>query len=476
MNFFRRKKNELIDTVPSEAKAKRILVIGSDKHTGVKCVQWDAKTFPNVADYDSVIVNPMSLTVKMKRAEEQFRHSNDDKLPEIWNRLIENTRTLRKGLLTLLESGGEIYTILCSEEWTKLGLSNLFENQMNNYSWMPLPFDIIEEKGETQILDDISFKKYMDLVKQWTLCIKLPSYPQALRGLSQKYGENFSVRLEQEAIAQNRYGIHIASRFRLALYRKQIINDRWYSDPVISKEPEQISGPLILLPMPTEVNDRNAINVILEDFFYLQQKTLPPQWIEQIDVPSVQVIKRDIENKYRQIEQLKLETSSLLRQKEELEEYKQLLFETGTALEQICQKTLENMGCIVLPADLTSEDFIIEFEGRQAVVEVKGNTKSISLQDLSQLGRYLEDYLIERDEEKKGILIGNAWRLLPLGERGNNQPLFPENVVSYATKRDIALISSVEIFRAYCLFSEGKASGKDIIDRLLRGVGITSLI
>ncbi len=453
MRFFKKKKRQSSKSASAGIKAKRVLIVGSDKHTAVKCVQWDAKKFPNVADYDAVIVNPASLAPKMEKAKQQSIKSTSNKFPELWDRLRENIDIIRNGLLTLLESGGEVYAIICPEERISLEWGHSFHNQMTNYWWVPLPFEKVPEEGETQSIDDTTFAKYMDLVKWWALYLKLPENDRALEGLTQKYGEGFLVELIQEPIARNRYGRQIASRLKYQLYSTRIVERDWLDRPLReAKELKMVSGPLILLPMPTEVSDRDAVNIILENFFGLQQKTLPPQWIEEVDIPGIPEIKFEVENKYHQIEQLKTEIKPLLQRKEELEKYKQLLFETGTPLEEICKQTLQTMGCNILPADLAEEDFIVEFEGQQAIVEVKGNTKSISLSNLSQLGRYREDYLIERGEDKKSILIGNAWRLLPLDERGksNSQVPFPENVVSYATKRNIALISSIELFQAHC--------------------------
>jgi hypothetical protein len=44
----------------SKSCFERILIIGSKDHSGAKCVEW-TDPFPNIADYDAVIVNLQTL-------------------------------------------------------------------------------------------------------------------------------------------------------------------------------------------------------------------------------------------------------------------------------------------------------------------------------------------------------------------------------------------------------------------------------
>jgi len=98
----------------TEGTANRVLIIGSLKHAGVKCVPWDGD-LPNVADYDAVIVNTLSLATRLKKAEEIYSRSGRDESLHLWKRLHQNVEKVSNGLLTLLESKGGVYVVAATE-------------------------------------------------------------------------------------------------------------------------------------------------------------------------------------------------------------------------------------------------------------------------------------------------------------------------------------------------------------------------
>jgi hypothetical protein len=477
LRLFRRNKRKRNSRSSIKETAKRVLIIGSLKHADVKCISWD-RDIPNLADYDAIIVNTLSLAAMLRESAEIYDRSGGDQLPDLWKRLYQNAEKARVGLLTLLESQGEVYVVVAPRMEMTLGRVSLFDpNYLTNYSWSPLPLITVEEQGETQVVSDEAFARYMSLVKQWNLFFEPPER-QSLARIAERYGGNCFIMPILEFIAHNRYNKPIACRVRYRVYHRVITEKDMLGRPLRTRgEPVMESGPLILLPLPTEVDSHEAINIILEDFFGRPQRTIPPEWTESILMPSIAQLDGEIKERQEESRRIELEIRKKEEQKEEIVHYKQLLFETGPRLVEICEETIEALGGVVLPPDLADEDFIIEFEDKRAIVEVKGNTKSISLSDLAQLGRYCEDYLIHRDEEIKGILLGNAWRLLPLSERNDSTsyPIFPPNVVSYATPRNIALVSTTDLFNAYCAFLNGTIEGAHILRLLFDGVGVTNL-
>ena len=78
--------------------------------------------------------------------------------------------------------------------------------------------------------------------------------------------------------------------------------------------------------------------------------------------------------------------------------------------------------------------------------------------------------------EVKAILIGNPWRLeFPLEERTKKEPFAP-HLVKDAMVEDMALVSTVELLKAYCAFLEDKISSEQIIEQLFSGIGLTKLL
>lgn len=478
---------------PSPAISKRILVIGSGRHSGAKCVNWDSGNIPNVADFDAVIVSVASLDNHLNAVSES--HSAAE-----WQRLRENVEKIRIGLLKLLDSNGDVFALLTprkqfhlkpvEEKSPPMITGSIpspsardrsrsygpFGRYMTNYDWCPLPFETVEEEGETLQIMDGAFSRYLEKVKRWNFIIELPDNQKALEWIGEYHGDKYAILLSNSIIAQNRYERVLAEKLRYGLHELVRGQSRWAIEPMLipQQEPERISGFLTLLPVPTEISDHDALNIILEDFFGQIQKTAPPEWLEVVRVPGFDKLEEDKGFRLREIGRLNLQIQQIDQQIIQVDTYKQLLYETGTPLEEICRKTLEAMGAKIIPAEVAEEEFIIEFEGKRAIAEVKGNTKSISLTDLRQLGHYLEEHEITRGEKIKGILLGNAWRLVQIEQR--NQTDFPANVIEYAQPRSIALVNTVELFGAYCAMREGKIEGRNIVRRLFDGVGVTLLV
>jgi len=238
----------------------------------------------------------------------------------------------------------------------------------------------------------------------------------------------------------------------------------------------QTSGEVILLPPPTEIDSREAINLLLEDFWGLQQKTPPPEGIEKILVPGEDTLKQKIERKSVKIRNLMKEITGLEKQKEELTQFKQLLYETGDPLENICKLTFSQLGCKI---DDSVEDFILIAADKEAIVEVKGRERSVLREDGAMLAQNRSNYAIQKDKgirEIKAILLGNPWRLvLPIEERAKKE-LFSTHLVGDANVEEMALVTTVELFKAYCEFLKGKISSEEIMNCLFSGSGLTKLI
>ena len=127
------------------------------------------------------------------------------------------------------------------------------------------------------------------------------------------------------------------------------------------------------------------------------------------------------------------------------------------------------------PRDKRKEEYILEFEGQEYLIEVKGVSKSITLGHLRQLNDYLLKYEEDTGRECKGILFGNAWRHLPPNKRGTkDKPEFPDNVVKRATQWQICLVSSTSFFAAFSNHLGDTMRAKTILKCLTSADGVAS--
>ncbi len=142
----------------------------------------------------------------------------------------------------------------------------------------------------------------------------------------------------------------------------------------------------------------------------------------------------------RQSEQQRLSKAGTLRS---------LLFEKGPRLESAVRDALRILG---FKADGFKEgehefDAVFESPEGRFVGEVEGrDEKGIAISKLSQLERNLqEDYTRDEvNEYAKGVLFGNAERLLPLEKRGE---FFTDKVLSGARRTKIALVRTPDLFK-----------------------------
>jgi hypothetical protein len=111
------------------------------------------------------------------------------------------------------------------------------------------------------------------------------------------------------------------------------------------------------------------------------------------------------------------------------------------------------------------------------LIECKGVGKSIARSHVVQLLGYLAKFEENEGRSGKGILLGNAWKDLPIDQRGQtDNVMFPDNVITSATSNSIALVSSVDFFHVFCRFLAGEVTGNVILDRITSAVGVVSFL
>jgi hypothetical protein len=455
---------------------KRVIVIGSEGHYGVDSTSWTTEGMPNIADYDTVIIDTSSFDsiLEQARTDETYRAANI----KLLRRISSNLDFVRDRLVNLLNSEGIVYAI-CSHH-CRSPISTY--SSVSNYQWSPLPIDTINEHGVTNRVLDETLNHYFQFVKEWSFYFSTEYTYSSLSEIVDFYRKKHYVRPMIIVLAENRYKRPLALSLFYQLY--EVNNQRDLERAIESpsefdtdkNQPLFMSGLLHLLPPTTLIDRKEAINLLIEDFLSIQQKTPPPFGIDDILVPGESSMKRGIQENLIKIEELRAIDSELRAGRDEKTQYKQLIYETGPPLEEICKLTFVALGCEV---DDSVEDFILSKGDKEAIVEVKGREGTILRQDGTQLAQNRRNYITENDKdmrEVKAILLGNPFRLeFPIEERVKKEPFAP-HLVRDAEVEAMALVSTVELFNAYCAFLEGKVTSDDIINRLFVGVGITHLL
>lgn len=441
-----------------KATERRYLVIGSSGYRGVDSLEWDADSLPNIVDYDTVIVDVRSL--------------DQEKLKVVSHDFLVN---IRAQLVRLLDSSGQV--IVLTDFRRTDHRADRYPERVDNYDWCPIDVGISDESGETIVKKDSRFEAYLRHMKDWPYYLFIPNNCLS-RELTNYYGSTHDTRYKISFLPflTNRYEKILAGTCRVEV-RHQITKSAGYSSyKTYPTEPDTVTGELVLLPLLPKFDPKQAVALVLEDLIGSPVRAESPDWAEAIIVPGVERIAHEIGSRRKKIGEIFSEIEQLDKQRRELEDFKRLLFATGGDLEDVLSRALARLGGKVVPAKYGEEEYILEFEGSEYPMEVKGVSKSITLGHLRQLSDYLLKYEEATGRACKGVLFGNVWRNDPPDERGTKErPEFPYNVIKRATQRQISLVSSTAFFSAFCAFLNDESMGRPILQRITGSDGVVDL-
>jgi hypothetical protein len=178
--------------------------------------------------------------------------------------------------------------------------------------------------------------------------------------------------------------------------------------------------------------------------------TPPPVWTKASEwrLPNESKIESDITAVTDEIKKLRDKKTELLTQLSAESSLRRLLYEKGSELESAVLECLRLMGFDAQPFKDPDSEFDAVFicaEGR-FLGEVEGkDNRAINIDKLDQLERNLqEDFAKENvSEYAKGVLFGNAYRLLPPNERS---VFFTEKCIKGAERLKVALVRTPDMF------------------------------
>jgi hypothetical protein len=433
----------MIGGSPTPEKPKpppKTLVVGSSGHAHVTCVTWTELKSVNLKDFDAIVFNVASL---------------DDKT------IIRLPRRgyfdeVRRQLSLLMGSGGGVIALTPERRVIK----QKEHDWRNNWEWCPFEIGTQPETGDTVEIKRAVFGRYLAKLKRWTFYFFIPE-AALTQELMDVFGATYHTKykLPADAFVINRYGKMLAGEVSLL---STVSDGHGFCR----------YGGITVLPLIAELEQKEAMNLILEDLIGKPQQSLPPDWVDQIPMPFVNAIKAEIAQKNVAIDSLQQEIAARAQKLAAIEKWKKLVYTTGRELEQIFEEAVIKLGAKTKPA-AAEEEFIFEHKGNAGVVECKGVGKSISLEHVRQTDSHVLKFIAAENRNGKGVLLGNAWRNLPPSERGGTDtPIFPDNVVKHAAQREIALVGAGDFLDVFCRFLKGEVSGEAILDAINTQSGI----
>ena len=422
---------------------EKYLVLGSTGYSGIESVGWNDEDLPNIVDYDVVVVDVRAL--------------DDAMLATISN---EHFETLRTQLTRFLYYDGQI--IVVSDFGRVHNRPQKYPSTANNYSWSPIDIGISGESGKSLKIQGDRYPTYLKHLERWPYYFFIPR-----NCLSQEYIEFLGPGYKNHHILPTAY---IVNRY------KKIIAGSWIIEVIENirgRNNRRFFGEIVLLPLIEKLDHKEAVQLVLEDLTGKTLEYTPPGWVNTISVPHVTEVEEEIQKRKTQIASLRDEIGQLNDERNALNSVLKLLYASGHDLEEIVQFCFEELGAEVIPAKYGQEEYVLRYEGKEYLVEVKGVSKSISLTHLRQLNDYILKYEEDTGQACRGILFGNAWRINPPNERNTtDKPEFPDNVVRRAEEYNVALVSSTRFFEVYCQFMNDKSKAPLIMKEILNHNGV----
>ena len=436
---------------------KTIWVLGSKHPNAHKSVSWGSP-FPNFANCDILIVNLQSL------GSEQFS-----------KRQMELLGEARKYIFDLLMTGEKEVFIISSSNQNLLG-------------WLPIYPNIREiARGEIGDYDvESPADKYMKMVEYCPYYIHSfeSRYAYDLTNPESEFHEYYPFTSEARFCPDDfRCNVNVYSAIENKA--KQLVGGsfRYLIRYGYEGDERFVSGFFHFLPPPTRCTAEQAIDIMINILMGGELIESPPSWENEIDLPELQDVQRQIIEKEGEKEKLIKGIEALKQKKDGMIKIRRLLWTKGTPLENIVKEAFVFLEFpeIRKIREENLEDWVTDFkfvaEYTHGVFEIKGADERTSLADLTQCNKWVEDYMLE-NKKVKGIFVPNQYRFSNISTSQKKREHFEGNEKEYARTREICILPSHEIFNAVVEKMRGnpQITRKFIEEKITSAKGMCKLI
>lgn len=420
-------------------------------------------------DYDLVIWDPAGSYNRL-RAEtyEIFQNcpalSLDDSVQwrnAIARRKAEFSDLLKLGRTVVVVLSGHLYISLDTGNRETSGtgrnaVSTLLHEQVDILDASPVPLKVVTADGDRiEVVDTRIQNLWQTTLNAWSYCayfvepvgvplLKIVGTDKVVGSLVQEPDEGMAI----------------------------FLPDLWFADGA-AENPDDLTS-ASFEESRSSGSDLSGPQALIDWVYSLQtpSEVERPSWFDeyQFETEIARIGKQaDIET---EIAVLESQLNLLKSEHVEDERWKWLISASGTALENQVQRAFELLGFEILPAVQGRADIRLRLEGRLYVVEVKGVSKSGAERNAAQLEKWVAIEL-ENEEEAKGILVVNSWRMESPADR--TKETFPDQMISYSTKREHCLVSGLQLLVMSRLALDDASRAVEFRKTLVETVGRVSM-
>jgi hypothetical protein len=417
----------------------RVLAIGvwcDGQDPDIKCVETGGEA-PSLFDYDIVVVDidtlfpsswnkvePIDKNISVKEEEGRWVRSLLDRLARETRLLLE-----KEGMLVCLlrPTRGVNFRLSVEREPTYL------QTGISYYQWIPIKgFDdqIMHGTGSRmRICDETTpFSAYLRLPgTQWV------AYLDDVERLQ----------IDKRVIAMNDAGKPVALEAKIG------------------------GGRIVFLPVSEGEQAQKMLVDCVRGSFESGLERPAPSWVQAILTPRESEILVTISALHEEMSKLQEESESKSAELRKETKIKKLLYEKGEPLAEAVKEGFQELGFTLTKRD--DMDWVASSNTGETILEVTGSDGSIDIDKLRQLLDYVIIEYGKTRTEKKAILVGNHFANDSPENRG--EP-FTKKVLDEAEVHSMCLLPTVELFRAICLFREGKTNDNVLRKRIFDTIGV----
>jgi len=231
------------------------------------------------------------------------------------------------------------------------------------------------------------------------------------------------------------------------------------ADVAMAEVPQPVAGPRRVPPRSEPVAAGDGVKV----------------WVAQYVVPEIEAILAEVQELKEFIQELEQRKAELERKVSEREVLRNaLLTGSGLPIRQAVQYVLSELGVSVQADSTDRSDLVLEHKGLDFVAEVTACEGPTGLAHIRQLNHWVEDFIETHGRQPKGVLIANPFFNLPLDQRDTNGCVaFPEELRLLAEERyKFCLLTTPQLFVAYCKFKEGQLNTNEFMTELFETVWV----
>ena len=211
-------------------------------------------------------------------------------------------------------------------------------------------------------------------------------------------------------------------------------------------------GQVVFLPPAKDPDPKKLAGVLLDCISATMgtfEETTPPSWVSdyKVSLPNLPVLEGEIEKLHKKMDELNKRLNTVEQQKVEQEKYLKLLYEQGKfQLEPVVREAFSLLGFTVKETE--PSDGLLESDEGASLLEVEGkDDNAIKIEKCSQLLSNVLDDERKTKAHKKGILVGNGFRLKNPKERTEQ---FTQRAIDSATGNHFCLLTGETLFSLVC--------------------------